>query len=51
MGDKVIIYSQAKKAILYRPDEKKIIEVAPFTTNPEASQQTQPIEEGEISEE
>jgi hypothetical protein len=31
VGDKVVIYSQAGKAILYRPEENKIVEVAPFT--------------------
>lgn len=30
VGDKVLIYSQARKAILYRPSEDKIIEVAPL---------------------
>lgn len=32
-GDKVLIYSNAKRAILYRPSEKKIIEVGPITIN------------------
>lgn len=47
--DRVVIYGQAKKAILYRPSTKKIIEVAPLnigenatnnpgTTAPETSQ-------------
>lgn len=30
LGDKVIIYYKAKKAILYRPFENKIIELAPL---------------------
>lgn len=29
-GDKIIIYSQARKAILWRPSSNKIIEVAPL---------------------
>jgi len=31
-GDKVLIYSVSKKAILYRPSEDKILEVAPVLT-------------------
>ena len=29
-GDKVLIYNQARKAILYNPTENKIVEVAPI---------------------
>ena len=29
-GDKVLIYAKAKKAVLYRPSEDKVIEVAPL---------------------
>ncbi len=33
-GDKVLLYANAKKAILYRPSVDKIIEVAPITIGP-----------------
>lgn len=40
-GDKVLIYTQALKAIMYRPSENKIIEIAPLVIgNPNASANT-----------
>ena len=34
-GDKVLVYNQAAKAILYDPVGHKIVEVAPITNNPQ----------------
>lgn len=31
IGDKVLVYPDSKKAILYRPSIRKIVEVMPFT--------------------
>lgn len=38
-GDKVLIFSDSRKAILYNPTSDRIVEVAPInTTNPTVSQ-------------
>ncbi len=38
IGDKVLIFATAKKAILYRPSEDKIIEVAPINLDTKTTQ-------------
>ena len=40
-GDKVLIYTNARKAILYDPELNKIIEVAPVTIGTPAASQNQ----------
>ena len=40
IGDKVLIYNKAQKVILYDPNLKKIIEVAPINSNNSESNST-----------
>ena len=40
-GDKVLVYSQASKAILYRPSTKRVIEVAPIYEDNSSNQEAQ----------
>lgn len=50
-GDKVLIYTNARKAILYRPSDKRIIEVGAVNINQEAIPSPEPGQEEEAVEE
>ncbi len=41
-GDKVLIYSQSGRAILYRPSLKKIVDITSVNINPQTAQNTPP---------
>jgi len=43
-GDKILIYANAKKAVLYRPSIGKVIEVAPLLIGDANSQEANPTE-------
>lgn len=43
-GDKVLIYTNTRKAILYSPESNKIVEVAPLNIGNPTSQKTSPEE-------
>lgn len=49
MGDKVVIYPNAKRAILYRPSENKIIEVGVISINEEIKQEIPVLEQKNTS--
>lgn len=42
-GDKVLIFTGAKKAIIYRPNDNKIIEVGPLSIGTPSASTTQPV--------
>lgn len=46
-GDRVLMFTQAKKAILYRPSTKKIIEVAPINLGNQTSQNSTSNQQGQ----
>jgi hypothetical protein len=46
-GDKVLIYTQALKAIMYRPSENKIIEIAPLVIGNPSPTPNQPTADNE----
>jgi isopentenyl diphosphate isomerase/L-lactate dehydrogenase-like FMN-dependent dehydrogenase len=42
-GDKVLIYANSQKAILYDPESDRIVEVAPINTNTAYQAQNAPV--------
>ena len=44
-GDKVLIYNNAKKAILYRPSTKKVLEVAPINIGEQKNETASPSQQ------
>lgn len=43
-GDKVLIYSQSGRAVLYRPSLKKIVDITSVNINPQTAQNTPPAQ-------
>ncbi len=43
-GDKVLIYSQSGRAVLYRPSLKKIVDITSVNVNPQTAQNTLPTQ-------
>lgn len=43
IGDKVLIFQQSKKAVLYRPSEDKVVEIAPLSSNDQQAAAAQPV--------
>lgn len=46
-GDKVLVYSQAKKAILYRPSIQRVVEVGPINVGTPSANTIQPTQAAE----
>lgn len=51
VGDRVLIYSKAKKAILYNPTSNKIVEVAPVSIGGSAKAISAPLPAGSVDKE
>lgn len=41
-GDQVVIFPSSMRAVLYRPSEKRVVDMAPLTTDASASAQPAP---------
>ena len=50
-GDRVLIYANARKALLYDPESNRIVEVAPINIGQPTGESTPPVPQTEDSEE